>query len=577
METPQFIKPLAIITVFIIAVLVLAAIIVLFCFAFKYDERKNLAARSRNNKVFTYNYAKKSFMYFEKMNTTVQLQQTHEEFLAKFDPADKYQVENWLNDIAMGKQAPAFLNANIKDENKRNKLIPIILELKSINREKDIIHFETLRVQYAAAQKNVSKSKARKYRIEDKDACQEFLSERNKTTSLGAVYYVNVYDTDEDQAYEDDLETIYEKSLNIIVSYMSKTRKYTIVDYDSLLIMDINCLNRAAALAFASTLETSIRQYINTSFPDTTIKFTIGVVTGNNYNNDLDLAIKLSKQMSDAVKEAEGHSPILVYDPNYFDLARQKKNDLAEIKYLISNDTYRIYYRPFVNTNTFTLNHYSATIVPHGTRIKDFLELVVFALANKLDIAKLYNSIIGQITKRVERKDESECIVAIRLPLSTVDLFIKEAKKFKDSKVRWFFVFNESYLLMYSESQKKTAKKLQDLKDSGYLLGIQITSPNSALSNLVLSRADTIIVPADIFQYSFKDPNINHSLRLVQNAFAELNMPITYTHLKTISEISLCHHYGGSIFMADEIGKPSSRLEGIDNSVIQALMREIKD
>ena len=570
-------KLLAIIIVSLVAILVLATIIVMFFFACRYDERKDIAAKSKNVKIYTYNYVKKSFMYFEKMNTTVQQSLFNEGFLNNFDPADKYQVENWLKDIATGKQTSNFLNVNVKDESKKNKLTPVILGLKSVNREKDIIHFESMMVSFATAQRNVSRSKGRKYRINNVDEAVEFMNQRNKATSLGAVYYVSVYDSDKDQAYEDDLETIYERIVTIIISYMHKKRKFSIVDYDSILIMDIDCLNRATALSFVSTLETSIRQYINSTFPDTTIRFSIGVSTGNFYNNDYELAKKQAKQMSDAVKEEENRGPVLVYNPDYFDMARQSKTDLAEIKYLIENDTFRIYYRPLVNTNKFVLDHYSASIVPHGTRILDFLELVTVALANNLDVAKLYNSIITQVNKRIEMSGQEQCRMSLRLPLSTIDIFIKENKRVKNNRVQWLFVFSESYLLLYADSQKKTAKKLQDLKNKGFDIGIQIASPNTALSNLILSMADTIIVPAEIFQYSFKDTNINHSLRLVQNEFSALNIPITYTGLKTVSEISLCQHYGGESFQADEIGKASSWLEGIDNSVMQTLIRELGD
>ncbi len=573
----EFSRPFAIVIVTVIAILVLATIIVMFFFAYRYDERKDIAAKSKNVKIYTYNYAKKSFMYFEKMNTTVQQRLSQEEFLNNFDPADKYQVENWLKDIATGKQTSNFLNVNVKDESKKNKLTPVILELNSINREKDIIHFESLMVSFATAQRNVGRSKGRKYRINNVDEAVEFMGQRNKSTALGAVYYVSVYDSDKDQAYEDDLETIYERIVTIIISYMHKKRKFAIVDYDSILIMDIDCLNRATALSFVSTLETSIRQYINSTFPDTTIRFSIGVSTGNFYNNDYEVAKQQAKRMSDAVKEEGNGASILVYDPDYFDMARQRKTDLAEIKYLIENDTFRIYYRPLVNTKEFTLDHYSASIVPHGTRVLDFLELVTVAMANNLDVAKLYNNIITLVNKRVEMSGQEECKMSLRLPLSTIDIFIKENKKVKNNRVRWLFVFSETYLLLYSENQKKTAKKLEDLKEKGFNVGIQIASPNTALSNLILSRADTIIVPAEIFPYSFKDTNINHSLRLVQNEFSELNIPITYTGLKTVSEIALCQHYGGESFQADEIGKASSRLEGIDNSVMQTLIRELGD
>ncbi len=569
---------LEIIEIIILAIIILALIttmIVMFCFAFRYDGRKDIASKSRNSKIFTYNYAKGTFMYFEKMNTTVQLRQTPEEFLAKFDPADKYQVENWLKNIVVGKESTNFLNANIRAEGKRNKLTPIVMELKSVNREKNIIHFETQRVSFASAQKNVGKSKRRKYIISDLEDARKFITEGNSTTSLGAVYYVSVYDSDPDQSYEEDLEAIYEKVSSILVSYMTKTRKMTVVDYDSFLVMDINCINRATAIAFVSTLETTIRQFINSSFPDTTIRFSIGVTTGNYYNGSFDVARKQSRQMSDAVKNGNYSSSILVYDPEFFDIVRQRQTDLAEIKYLIENKTYRIYYRPFISTETMQLDHYSAVLVPHGTRVTDFSEMVTLALANDLNVAELYHDIIVQVNKRVQLREFEGCRVSLRLPLPSIDIFIKENKKVKNNKVTWLFIFSEAYLLMYSDNQKKTAKKLQDLKDKGHSIEIQISAPNSTLPNMILSRADMIVVPANIFQYSFKDTNINHSLRLIQNEFSELNIPITYTGLKTVDEVELCQHYGGVVFQADQLGKASSRLEDLDHSAVQTLIKDL--
>ena len=56
-----------------------------------------------NIRIYTYDYAKKSFTYFDKMNLKKQRVLTEKQFLDQFKASDRYRVQDWLKDISQGK------------------------------------------------------------------------------------------------------------------------------------------------------------------------------------------------------------------------------------------------------------------------------------------------------------------------------------------------------------------------------------------------------------------------------------------------------------------------------------------
>ena len=95
----------------------------------------------------------------------------------------------------------------------------------------------------------------------------------------------------------------------------------------------------------ASTIYTALQQYLNFNSPDIDLSIAIGVTIGTLYQGNYMLGKEQAKKMADAICQGKTKNDrVLLYDESFFLSYEQAKIQKEEVKQLLKNETFRLYF-----------------------------------------------------------------------------------------------------------------------------------------------------------------------------------------------------------------------------------------
>lgn len=576
---------MALLIVFVIVAL--AVVIVALCLFFHSTkkQRKIIIENSDFNvRVYSYDYIRKRFYCFDRMNLRNVKTFDEESFLAQFRKSDTYRIKDWLSQIINGKKTSESLQVDIKI-NRGKKVITSFLRFSSINKEKQIIHFESQLLPYMYMKKakglNVNSYKNQKvpskYIMKTEEEAKRFLNSKSDDV-LGAIFYFELY-TDKVELTEEDHATI-EKCRNeverILNYYLSKNRKMLRLGSDIFLIIDGYCLSRLMAMNLATTIHTAVQQYLNFNTPGIDLSMAVGISIRSLYQGNYVLGKEQAKKMAEAVVSGKTNEErVLLYDENFFTSYEQAKIQKEEVRSLIQNATFRIYYTPTVDLNAGKQSFYLMSVKPYGTGIKDFTDILNIStdIRGGTDqlLGKLYQKVIAQVKQNKENTK-----LALEIPYALSGKFVKVLEETKIDSLSWILCFRESDLLTESDDINAVLKRLRDYRKIGYEVGVVIDNLSSGLRSRILRQVSCFFVP-NVFTTQMTDSNQSHNdLRVIHTNYSQYHVPIIYYGLEHIDDIEIGLIHGGRLFQCDEVALPSSRLEQINEDTIEFLMDDAR-
>lgn len=576
--------------------LALAILIFAFLFAFVFSGKRNLR-RARENtdfnvRVYTYNYAEKTFYCFDKMNFKNAKQFDEEGFLSQFDRKDRYLVEDWLQKIAHGDPTSKFIQADIV-LSRTKKTTSSMLELTSVNREKNLIHFDSHLLPYVyvtaprpskkpvvngkkPSRKNAPKM-PKKYLLSDAEAAQKFLSDKHFDNS-GSLYYFHLYKKDTLLNEEDSqkLAALNDEICFVLARFLSKTRKLLRLSPTEEILIDVGSISRVMAMNVASTIETSLQQYLNTSDnPEAqNCSVAIGLTTGTLCQKNYALGCDQAQKMAEAIVKGFTKEKVLFYDETFFDTYKKSKAQRDEVKMVIKNATYRLYFTPTLDIQSGELAFYLLSVYPYGTSIQDFTDVLKIAKENKDGEKILLSSLKERITARC---GENKAKIAVKTPFDSLESFSSYLPEGKKKNLSWILALEESDILTSNEDPSVIAERILKLKEKGYQIALVIDSPSSGLRTRILKTADYFFVPS-IFTSQAADPErAKNDLRSIQDTYTLYHAPLLYSGLKDFDDIELTAHFGGQIFECEELALPSSKLQDLDPEKVKDILDDTKN
>ncbi|HIU70690.1 MAG TPA: hypothetical protein IAC60_03780 [Candidatus Enterosoma merdigallinarum] len=554
----------------LILAFLLAIAILLFATVLFHRHRK---INDSNIRIYTYDYGKKTFFFFDRNNLLRRKELSEKEFVSQFQTSDSYQVRNWLDDIISGKNRRDFIQADVKIHIK-GKAIPSILELTGINREKCLIHFESHLLPFTAFGQNASKRRRAKYMFTSPEEAESFLA-ASDPNSMASCYFISLY-VDEKNKGTDSYRELMELSrltLDMLGGYLGKERRLLAFSDNDFFLMSTLNMSKAMCMQFADTLETKIRQEINRSRPDTKVRFAIGLSTGTFFQKDYKKAKEQCQLMCEAIKKGDFPNDILFYDQDFFQKERKRKTDKEEIQMFIRNETFRLFFLPSLDIRSFQRSLYLLEVLSYGTSIRDFSEILRIAES----IRGGSEAIVSSIAKRLdailaERKDR----ISLLLPViySSLDGLVKALGHNDARHYDLVLCLRESDLLPSLPNLKQMIDKLGELKKRGFSLAIRIANATSLLPNRLLRLFSYVVVGKE-FTGRMGDASALATFQLIESDYKPLSIPILYCDLQNNSQIELCAHYGGSLFQASSLGQPSSRPEEIDEDELDELKKNL--
>ena len=185
--------PLLLLFIFLAVALVSAVVISVIAISYSSQKDQN-HSEEFNIRIYTYDYARKRFYCFDKNDMSNTKTFSEDEFLKQFRRSDTYRIKDWLANHITQKSTPNILQVNIKIT-KRKREYSSLLFFTSINKEKQVIHFESQLLPYFKLEKKSQANTGKlagKFILKNDEDCIRFLK-NSEADILGSIMYINVF------------------------------------------------------------------------------------------------------------------------------------------------------------------------------------------------------------------------------------------------------------------------------------------------------------------------------------------------------------------------------------------------
>lgn len=591
--------------VFLIVLTVVFALLVLvsFLLAFLPDRVSTFSRLGEkvdfNIRYYTYNYATQTVYSFDKKDFSHIKSESRDTFLNQFSGVSHNEVKLWLSRIINGESQEQFLQANVRLSSSK-KLMTTMLELTSVNSKKSIIHFSSRMLPFLSPFEEIDLLKAKKikkvktsiripkrYLLKDEGAAEHFLTDR-KYDRIGATFYVLLYSR-ETLISEEDYQKLAEVNEQIkpaLYSFLNRYCKMLVLSETDELIISVSALSKALAINMAMSLGQKIQQQLNLTSNDDRYFIAIGVTDGNLSEKNYKLAKDQSKKMAEAISQGLSRERVLFYDESFFTKYKQTKAEKDEVRMLVRNGTFRLYFTPTIDIHTGDSSLYLLSIEPFGTTVKDFSQVCKIAEDMNLkgrDSQIKQNGLsllLSSLAEKIQAKaKDKEATIALRVPYSYLKNFAT-ALRSKDTSTHYIFAFQESDILNSDDDPNTVTNIFKDLKSKNIDIGIIIDNASSLLRTRILKMASFFFVPPSFITHKKKNEEIEQNRNNLRNIFAtysKYKTPLVYFGLKNYDDVELGVFYGGSIFECEALAMPSSQLETLDPDNAQDLLDDMRN
>ena len=587
-------------TLFLLAMLVAFVVFLIIALLFVFlPNRKNNALSKQakkadfNVRYYTYDYASQTLYSFDKKDISHTKEETIEQFLNQFSGMSENEVKQWLTNIINNDEKQPYLQANVRLSSSK-KMVTTMLEFASLDAPKQKIHFLSRMLPFISPMEEPSFKKKKnikaihapkKFVLKDEESAERFLVDK-ANDRIGAVFYVTLYSketllSDEDYAR---LAEVNETIKPAIYSFLNRYTKMLTLSKTDELIISVSALSKALAINMAMSLAQKIQQELNSSENDSRYFIAIGVTTGAESEKNYKLAKDQAKKMAEAITAGLAKDVrVLFYDEAFFLNYKQTKAQKDEVRMLVKNGTFRLYFTPTLDINTKKQSLYTLSIVPYGTSVSDFSE--VCRLASDMNLKGEGKGkedglalLLATLAKKIEARGEGkEAKIALKVPYRFLDAFEKALKTIENPNLHFVYALQESDLIHCGDDPNTIFTRLKGIKDRGGEIGLLIDNPSSLLRNKILLTASYFFVPPAFILKKKRLDDMEKSksdLRNILATYGKFKAPLVYYNLEDYDDVELGIYYGGSIFECNSLGMASSQLEILPKEQIEDLLED---
>jgi len=566
----------------VIGGLLLSGLIVLF---FLYVIPPKKKKPNFNIRVYAYYYGEHPhYVFFDKSDIAHTKTYDPQTFENQFLEADKYRVQNWINAIARNEDYSQFLEAEVRMNGKNYS--PSMLELTGVDRDKNVIHFESHLIPYmvksAVSGKKNKPAKPKKYEIlSTLEEGERFVLEASGNRQIG-IFVLVLFRIGMDGKKMDFLETDLEKKRlaevekgvrNVLYRFLSReTRYYKVSDTEYVLVAR-DAVSKAVVMNMASSLDTALQQYLNIHVPENDLRVAIGVTLGSLCARKLSRGIEQGEEMARTMENNASASHALLYDPNFKKRETIETENLSDIALLVANRTYRLFFAPTLNVRTAKQDFFFLKVIPYGTKLTSFDEVLEVAAKLPSGLITLYQSLYRKTVDVFERMRRTGTVF-FEVPYGQLSSFCNAVSPDEEEAVSVLVGLRENELLAYRQDYGTIRKTLERLREAGYSFALVLNGPSTILPNALLRLFSRFVVMGAPFDPA--DPKVAMTLRSREANFALYSADLVYEGLKDYSQVELCAHYGGTVFQCDKLGALSSRPEEIDPETLDELLLDLE-
>lgn len=555
--------------------LLLLTLIVGAVSAFRNPPKK---ANDFNIRVYTYTYdGKKEYSFFDRSDMKNRKTYTEEQFYEQFAPSERYRVKDWLAAVAQNQDYPTFIEAEIRMR-KNNQTMATMLELTGVDRKKDIIHFESHLIPYmgkipmAKGKKKKTIKVPKNYILESPEEMQRFVDDAQSNLIIGFIY-LKLYRLGSG-GEEEDASLIEESQQirNIVYRFLGKNMRLYVDSPTSEVVIDRSASSRPIVMNIATAINTALQQHLNFDVPDDNLRVAIGVSLGVLCERKADVGLSQGKQMADAIITSYPNEHVLLFDPDLTKKTNVEEENLKDVVSVLRNGTYRLYFQPTLNIKTGSQSFYFLHVLPYGTKMTNFRDLL--DLANKIPwgLPSAYGELKERVSKGISKVNNSG--VLIEIPYSQIKTFLTSMGTRKESDLDWIVGLRESELLTYLDDISSLRRNIEKIMEAGYKIALFLSNAETLLPNSILRFCSYFIVEVDRLDPS--DLRITADLRIIATNYSLYPGELVYAGLPDLDKLELCVHYNGTIFECKALRGPSSHPEILDPEQVSTILSEAR-
>lgn len=561
--------------IFLISLLVVTLIIVHF--AHKKKQQKNkLALLTSNKTIFTYDYNRKLFFYFERFNPRNERILSHDEFLEKFILSDRGRIDAWLNDFLTNDNVSQFIQVDRLMNISKNKQsnLTFILILTKLDRKNKIIHFEMSFLPFV--DETSGSRAAEKHILKDEKDINDFIH-TYETSTQGAVYYIRLFSSQ----YNDGVAPLKNKIVSYkiyndaILKYLSPTRKIININSTDFVIIDTSSTSKMVAISYATTIRNAANNILS-AYHETTIDFIVGISIQANREKKYLQSKGEAKSMIDAIIQKKSFNKILVFDTAFTKNVLKDEKNRKDIILYIKNSTFNVYFLTTLNLKNGEYGPIFTQIRNYGLDVRGFKETVEITM--KIDddgnkCIQLFKNLDARIIRQLKSYDETFSLV-ISIPYDAVKWFYRAI----DNRVKRNF----TYIILLEEKEiaariSKQEQILREIKDYKRRKNIQtallVQTAAISIRRTILEEMSYYVISNQLME-NIQSASTQANMERISSFFKTLSAPLCYISLKDRLDIDLAKLYSCQIIQCDLLSKLSSRIQPFDKRLVDDIIFE---
>lgn len=520
-----------------------------------------LKEQSNSVRVFVIDIPHGSVTYFNVTSISNIKKITLSQFYQHFPISEQKKVINWINAVADPEaQAPDFLETDVNDLSARKQYFSL-LQVESVDRDKQIIHLESYLLKYMSPTQSDS-SGVDYHGLSTVSDFEKALSSKRSKRGACICFRFGMKKTQDKDREIDPLT--FNQFKNCLYPFVEGKRFLIARSQNELVLADIAIIERAKMHFLAKNGLNALSRYLALNGLTSSIEINVGIAPNILFGGDGQAALTASCRMAEiAFDENEA---IIWYEKSRETRTERKDFYRDEVENLISKREFSYSFRPVYDIGKETVMGYLTKVDPLNPAFKSLEELKERAMQvsedRQLFVAIAREIIPNFIDVRMEESDKLFYPVRFDEKGYMLSVFSRMAKaKFANL----VFLFNESDLRSRLDPDDTDAflEDLRLIKAKGYEVALLLDQTELTLPAPLYSGFDAFFCSfAFVGNASEMDSRIRARLHSLVEKLLKYDKPIIATDIIGWASIELLVRSGMNYISAEEFA-PYDRMIGL--------------
>lgn len=573
-ELSSSLKPIDEILIIVIAAVLLAGLVFLSVMLTvggrgKIVLRRHIRNHEYNVRIYRLDYARGLVYYFDRKSMKKRVTEPLETFYSQFPASDVANVRLWISNLISdeAKSAP-FLEVKVFLKSSR-EVASALYELTSVDRERQIIHFESHILPYLAYE---TKKRHRNVRSFIKSLSEIETIEQKRGAERGAVLLVKLFSV---HGYELDVDTVSPvmiQLLNNLAPTLNEDRFLVQLSQSEIAIFDFTIDSRAAVVGLANRLKQIADSFLTINSLDDNYEITIGLCLKDG-RSALKTLVGRGREMAILAQQQEDIG-FELFDPDKDYAALVASSGYKEIVNMIRNKTFRYYFTPIVDLAEEESEAYMLSIEPYGTEFKTFADIVEEALELRL-INPVFQTVVEGCLSKV-RALEAQVKILFPASMAYVEIYESLSRELNFGNIRPYLCFTEEDLEGYDDERGDLEERLKNLRSAGVELGLIIQNETQNLTEETLAGFSYLLVSEEFTADFRQDERRVVFLKALLERYRDYKIRFAALGLDTVSDLEVAIKIGLKFFSCREFADMSSTPETLRPEQ-KELLRKLKN